>query len=152
MEGGGFTVVPDMMSIVGCSGEDFQNILTSLGYRSQIRQVAKPVQEPKAAAEVVESETQPVESPAEPTEVTSVEEAPAPEPEMMDLAVWWPEGMGPFKARAPRPERPKQDKPKHKRIDKKPERKFEKPKRADKPMDPNSPFAALAALKEQMKQ
>ena len=44
MEGGGFTVVPDMMSIVGCSGEDFQNILTSLGYRSQIRKHAKPVE------------------------------------------------------------------------------------------------------------
>ena len=43
-DGGGFTVVPDMMSVVGCSGEDFQDILTSLGYRSQIRQLPKPVQ------------------------------------------------------------------------------------------------------------
>ena len=30
VEGGGFTVVPDMMSLVGCSGEDFLGILRSL--------------------------------------------------------------------------------------------------------------------------
>ncbi len=39
-EGGGFTVVPDMMSLVGCSGEEFAGILRSLGYRSETRPIA----------------------------------------------------------------------------------------------------------------
>ncbi|NRA88658.1 MAG: hypothetical protein HRU28_15010 [Rhizobiales bacterium] len=30
---GGFTVTPNMMSLVGCSGDDFSNILTTIGYR-----------------------------------------------------------------------------------------------------------------------
>jgi ATP-dependent RNA helicase SUPV3L1/SUV3 len=33
VEGGGFTIVPDMMSLVGCSGEEFAAILRSLGFR-----------------------------------------------------------------------------------------------------------------------
>jgi ATP-dependent RNA helicase SUPV3L1/SUV3 len=169
MEGGGFTVVPDMMSIVGCSGEDFQEILTSLGYRSQTRQVPKPSQQLQPAPQAVEPEAQPVvvapETAAEPVQETVVEaapestvEAPAAEAGMIDIAVWWPDGMGPFKARPPRQDRPHQGKPHgehqkpHKRFDKKPQRKFEKPKRPEKPMDPNSPFAALAALKATMGQ
>lgn len=45
-EGGGFTVIPDMMSLVGCSGEEFTGILRALGYKSQKRKV-KPVQPAK---------------------------------------------------------------------------------------------------------
>jgi ATP-dependent RNA helicase SUPV3L1/SUV3 len=168
MEGGGFTVVPDMMSIVGCSGEDFQNILISLGYRSQIKQVPKPVQAVQPTPQVVESTpeaevaveavTEAVEAQPEPT--------PASHPEMQEIAVWWPEGMGPFKARPPRVDKPRSDKPQgdkpfqkrdhksgKKPFDKsarKPEAKPERPKRPEKPMDPNSPFAALAALKASM--
>ncbi len=41
VEGGGFTVVPDMMSLVGCSGEEFEAILVSLGFRSQTRMLPK---------------------------------------------------------------------------------------------------------------
>ena len=196
-EGGGFTIVPDMMSIVGCSGEDFQNILTSLGYRSQIRKLAKLVEVvesapqpvdsiPEAVAVETEALADPVEAPAEivaepaveTAPVEAVAAAPAAEPEMLEVTVWWPDGMGPFKARPPRadkqrhhhkPDHAKSDHAKstegkpegekrHKRFDKndrKPERKFdkpkfEKPKRPEKPMDPNSPFAALAALKAAM--
>ncbi|MGF1454895.1 MAG: helicase-related protein [Alphaproteobacteria bacterium] len=32
---GAFKITPDMMSIVGCSGEEFESILRALGYRSQ---------------------------------------------------------------------------------------------------------------------
>ena len=39
VEGGGFTVVPDMMSLVGCSGEEFEAILRSLDFRMQKRKV-----------------------------------------------------------------------------------------------------------------
>ena len=211
-EGGGFTIVPDMMSVVGCSGEDFQDILTSLGYRSQNRQVAKPVQVPHAVPQAVESTPQPVDStteaepavdsnpepveamaevaaePApeavteEPVAETPVAETPAPEtpaPEMIEVAVWWPKDMGPFKSRPPRADKPRrtftkpdadkphqsrreeqngeqgkrEHKPHRKPFDKnarKPERKPERPARPEKPMDPNSPFAALAALKAAM--
>jgi ATP-dependent RNA helicase SUPV3L1/SUV3 len=39
VEGGGFAIVPDMMSLVGCSGEEFAGILRSLGFRSERRQI-----------------------------------------------------------------------------------------------------------------
>ncbi|MET0483154.1 MAG: helicase, partial [Aestuariivirgaceae bacterium] len=39
IEGGGFIIVPDMMSLVGCSGEEFAGILRSLGFRSEKRQI-----------------------------------------------------------------------------------------------------------------
>jgi ATP-dependent RNA helicase SUPV3L1/SUV3 len=149
-EGGGFTVVPDMMSVVGCSGEDFQDILTSLGYRSQMRQVAKVVQVPQVKPADAETPVEPVEVP-----VQTVVEEPA-QPEMVEVAVWWPKDMGPFKVRPPRPDKPKfskpandSGKPQKKRFEK-PERKPERPKRPEKPADPNSPFAALAALKASM--
>ena len=40
-EGNGFRVTVEMTSLLGCSGEDFASILTSLGYR--MRRVPKPV-------------------------------------------------------------------------------------------------------------
>ena len=46
VDGGGFTVVPDMMSFVGCSGEEFASILRTLGFRSQKR--ARPESPPPA--------------------------------------------------------------------------------------------------------
>ncbi|MFO1089306.1 MAG: helicase-related protein [Hyphomicrobiales bacterium] len=51
VEGGGFTIVPDMMSLVGCSGEEFAGILRSLGYRAETRTVttAPAVPAPDAA-------------------------------------------------------------------------------------------------------
>lgn len=36
---GGFVVTPDMMSLVGCSGEEFAGLLRGLGYRSQLETV-----------------------------------------------------------------------------------------------------------------
>jgi ATP-dependent RNA helicase SUPV3L1/SUV3 len=52
MPGGGFTVIPDMMSLVGCSGEEFSGVLRALGFQSEERRV--PVK-PKAAAADAES-------------------------------------------------------------------------------------------------
>jgi ATP-dependent RNA helicase SUPV3L1/SUV3 len=48
VEGGGFAIVPDMMSLVGCSGEEFAGILRSLGFRSENRQIDATA--PSAAA------------------------------------------------------------------------------------------------------
>lgn len=42
VEGGGFTITPEMMSLVGCSGDEFQAILRSLDFRMQKRKVKTP--------------------------------------------------------------------------------------------------------------
>ena len=39
---GGFVITPDMMSLVGCSGEEFAGLLRGLGYRSQQEKVTPP--------------------------------------------------------------------------------------------------------------
>jgi hypothetical protein len=72
VEGGGFTVVPDMMSLVGCSGEDFLGILRSLDYRMQKKKVKRP------AATAAEPGT-----PGHPQEVPGNQpsEVPAPTPQ-----------------------------------------------------------------------
>jgi ATP-dependent RNA helicase SUPV3L1/SUV3 len=41
VEGGGFTVTADMMSLVGCSGEDMASILRAVGYRMDRRKIDK---------------------------------------------------------------------------------------------------------------
>jgi ATP-dependent RNA helicase SUPV3L1/SUV3 len=50
VEGGGFTIVPDMMSLVGCSGEEFAAILRSLGFRMLRRPVPKGKPDAKDAS------------------------------------------------------------------------------------------------------
>ena len=52
IDGGGFSVVADMMSLVGCSGEEFAQILRSLGFRMERR--ARPAPSPTAAPAVEE--------------------------------------------------------------------------------------------------
>ena len=202
VEGGGFTIVPDMMSLVGCSGEEFDEILVSLGYKPQKRQMPKPAHLIAAASPPVGA-TIPVGVAIEaPTQMSAPEAAVEPvveaiaiqvpeiiespklieTPELIETNVWWPKDTGPFRAKPERAERPKREAAKHTKHDKpkfermpresreggnrefnrdakrggkhdgKPERKFEsRPARPEKPMDPNSPFAKLMALKEQMK-
>jgi ATP-dependent RNA helicase SUPV3L1/SUV3 len=63
-EGNGFRVTVEMTSLLGCSGEDFASILTSLGYR--VRRTPKPPAPPAEApapepADTSEAETAPVE-------------------------------------------------------------------------------------------
>ena len=79
VEGGGFTVVPDMMSLVGCSGEDFLGILRSLDYRMQKKKVKRPVA--AAAAGLGTPQELPGNAPAETPPPATPEEAPQqPEP------------------------------------------------------------------------
>ena len=127
-EGGGFTVAPDMMSLVGCSGEDFLGILRSLDFRMQKKKVKRPAAAatPAPAAETTTvAEAAPAEAmapgeaaaPAEavpPVEVTApidaaVEPAATPGPaaevppepllEEVEIEVWWPRDTGPFRHR-----------------------------------------------------
>jgi ATP-dependent RNA helicase SUPV3L1/SUV3 len=217
VEGGGFTVFPDLMSLVGCSGEDFERILENLGFRAQKKAVPKPaglvakteakiLEEPSTTEQVtseiagetqaelpldssnpseptaqVEASTEPAaESGAEPlTAPPEVEAAATPSHETIEVSVWWPKDTGPFRRQHKRPEHKKPerhnrsgkqgshdnkvahqngDKPDRKAFGRgkpnkhhrKPERNAPPPKR-EKPMDPNSPFAVLSALKSQMK-
>jgi ATP-dependent RNA helicase SUPV3L1/SUV3 len=74
VEGGGFTVTPDMMSLVGCSGEEFSAILRALGFRADRRKARKP--KPAAAtAPDVSPETAPETAPE--SADTAPAEAPA---------------------------------------------------------------------------
>ncbi|MDQ0313812.1 helicase-related protein [Amorphus orientalis] len=77
-EGGGFTVTVSMMSLLGCSGEDFASVLKSLGYRVERRpappQPVEPV-EPAADAGGTGASATPDSSVSETSETVS--EAPA---------------------------------------------------------------------------
>ena len=83
VEGGGFAIVADMMSLVGCSGEEFEGILRSLGFRMQKKKIKRPVVvAPETVAAPSETETV---IPAEPPAPEAA--APAPEPESVATAL-----------------------------------------------------------------
>ena len=168
VDGGGFTIVADMMSLVGCSGEEFEGILKSLGFRNQKKKVKRPVvvvptppeppAVPEVAAEAAEPviEATPVPDAAPAPEAPPAPDAPAIEPlsEDIEIDVWWPKDTGPFRHKpefkkpkaAERPKRPERKPRDEKRKDAPPP----PPRRPEKPIDPNSPFAALLALKAKM--
>lgn len=184
VEGGGFTIAADMMSLVGCSGEEFEGILRSLGFRMQKKKVKRPA----ATAPAVEAVAAPAESepiaesaPAVAEPEPQVEPAaaapdaesipaiaetvvPSPEPvlEDVEIEVWWPKDTGPFRhraeAKAPEKSQPRarEQRERPPRPNRKPqpaerkERHEEPRRRPEKPLDPNSPFAVLGALKAQM--
>ncbi len=181
VEGGGFTVVPDMMSVVGCSGEDFEAILTSLGYRAEKRMLPKPAHAKPAtvAAEPPQEIVLPdvsngvaqavIEKPplddGEASGLAVVPVPPPPEAEMVESNIWWPDGMGPFRQRQQRPERRHHQRQERQhdgaqKHHKKPqqqrhhgasaETRQPKPRRPERPADPNSPFAVLSALRESL--
>ncbi len=177
IEGGGFTVVPDMMSLVGCSGEEFDEILLSLGFKSQKRQVPKPAHQVTSPVSPPTAEVPMAEPPSHPEVDPTAQSASAPEPlieaapisltETIEVNIWWPKDTGPFrhqhekskhqhrpereKSERSKPDRPKRDnKAKFARREK-PAELPTRPPRPEKPLDPNSPFAKLAALKELMK-
>jgi ATP-dependent RNA helicase SUPV3L1/SUV3 len=111
MPGGGFTVIPDMMSLVGCSGEEFSGVLRALGFQAEERRV--PV-EPKAAAADAESTpaaADATESASDPVlEATGDPEVPAPaEPDVpapADLAPAEPDVPAPDEPQVPVPDEP----------------------------------------------
>jgi ATP-dependent RNA helicase SUPV3L1/SUV3 len=192
VEGGGFTIVPDMMSLVGCSGEEFQGILKSLDFRMQkkkvTRETAAPAVDPVPHAEPIAYEA-PAEAaitlaPPVTEEPVAAEAEPAPAPvvtEEIEIEVWWPRDTGPFRHRQenkgdgakrhhrrpakpadatagsePKPEgeRPRREgrppRRDHKKRDDFKPREEAKPARRERPMDPNSPFAVLEALRAKL--
>ena len=167
VEGGGFVVISDMMSLVGCSGSEFSAILTALDFKPHTKPASEvsyvkpvlnePAKQPSAAKPSATDDSEPgqaedaeADQPAKATteeHAQVVAEEPVPE-ETVD--VWWPDGTGPFRKKqrqaAKSSKRPQRDsKPRKARA--KPAAR--QPGRRDiKPED--SPFAALSALRSQL--
>jgi ATP-dependent RNA helicase SUPV3L1/SUV3 len=165
VEGGGFIIVADMMSLVGCSGEEFEGILRSLGFRMQkkkIKHPATPAPILEASAPPAETETkseplsvaepEPATATPEPESVvataTEAESVPAveepasppvePALEEVEIEVWWPRDTGPFRHR---PEAKAQHRPQPKSKDQKerpsrPERKPQANERNERREEP----------------
>ncbi|MFC7052170.1 helicase-related protein [Hansschlegelia quercus] len=93
-DGAGFTVTVAMTSLAGCSGEDFAEILRSLGYRMERRlKPTTPVSPPEAAVALPAPESEPVDV----TDVAETVETASADSEEPDLST---EGAAPV-AEAP---------------------------------------------------
>lgn len=208
--GGAFTVTVSMTSLLGCAGDDFTNILKSLGYRLETREEQRPVAKKveieekveeatasedapateeapatEAAAEttVVETEEKPADEAVEATTAEPSEEDATVEMETVSVEIWRPGRLGGRRATndrqrnnrnaggqrnsEPTGEQRRNEDP---RGQQQPRRSIGKPggkgrghskdqarphqakpaPRRDKPVDPDSPFAALMALKQNL--
>ncbi|WBL32330.1 helicase-related protein [Sinirhodobacter sp. HNIBRBA609] len=166
---GGFEANPDMLSITGMTLDQFADLMEGLGYKAEKgeREKTRPVAEPKAPEAGAEN---PIPEDASPIAEAEAEAASAaPEMEVFFTFTWAPRPR-----HNPRPERaPRRDGGEGKRREGgKPEfrgerkgggkpkgkgkphegkgaRHFEaRPPKKEKPIDPDSPFAILAALKD----
>jgi ATP-dependent RNA helicase SUPV3L1/SUV3 len=134
---GGFRVSPDLMSVVGCSGEDLASILQALGLRRERRKVQQAATGEIASAEEAASGA----------EAAVVEAAPA-----FD-EIWRPARRKPETIRRPdHPSRKRKDAREPKRP-KGPRRQEQQPrphveaKKKEAPRPADSPFAVLADLR-----
>ncbi len=132
---GGFRVVPELMSVVGCSGEEFASILKALGFRRERRKIMPA---PSAAT---------ISAPEGRASGEQAAEAAEPPIELFD-EVWRPgkrKEMIHAKRAARKPKRqPRERGDAAKREQRRPAARA-KPERT-KPVE-HSPFAALAVLK-----
>ncbi len=120
---GGFRVVPELMSVVGCSGEEFASILTALGFRKEQRPLA-----PAGAAEI------------------EAEDAAAGSGAIAIDEVWRPgkrRAARQDRSRGHKAQRPQRAKASKRERPKHPPHRVE----AERKKLEHSPFAALAALK-----
>lgn len=177
-----FEVTPEIMGLVGLSGEDFAEVMQGIGYKNELRTVepaAEPAKE-KAAEEPKKDETadkqaeekpaasdEKADKPSEPVVATSKDDAAEAIPPVERHVFMWapkrqarPQGKphtrrqqgdnkpGDGKVRAggkpPAKGRPRNNNAKGKPSG--PRIHTARPKA--KPMDPDSPFAALAGLKD----
>jgi ATP-dependent RNA helicase SUPV3L1/SUV3 len=149
---GGFRVTPDMMSIVGCSGEEFASVLKILGFRCERRPLPAPRQE--AATQAGDS--------GKTSEISAPEGSKVPDEAAID-EIWRPRRKAPRadarKTRGKKPHAAKgaagrdgKDRGRHRGKGaapggKKPQARRKAP---EKPFDPDSPFAALKDLKHDL--
>jgi hypothetical protein len=118
---GGFRVVPELMSVVGCSGEEFASILKSLGFRRERRR-PEPAQAASGAADAAAS-----------AEESAANEIWRPGKKRGQDKVEDRKSKRKMRAKAPRPEAP--------------QRQPRRAEAAERKRLEDSPFAALAALK-----
>ncbi|MFK5978819.1 MAG: DEAD/DEAH box helicase [Rhizobiaceae bacterium] len=164
IDGRSFYVTPAMMSILGATHDDMDQILKGLGYRGESKLHADIVPaeaEPKDIAEAPASTEN--KKPVETAEIIDKPETPeVSDKEVEDtgpkmIMVWRYGGQNrgrqqPANRRNQNKNRKNQnsgDSKQSKNFKKRPDKRHQKP--AEKPMDPDSPFAKLAALKESMK-
>ncbi len=160
VEGGGFTVIPDMMSLVGCSGADFADVLKALGYRAEKRPAPPPEEakdQKEAAADKAQDGAEAEKRREEAAAQSAGDDAKAAGEDAEDsfIEVWWPRGTGPFRTARkhgkPGGARPaaRGGKGKAKQA-RKAAPKGHAPRRKSKPVDADSPFAVLQKLKDGM--
>ena len=140
---GGFRIMPDMMSIVGCSGEEFASVLKELGFRSERKPIQQSADDAAGASEDGKNADGQVDEPAG--------EAPA-EP-TVDV-VWRPRRKRHIEARARGKRKAKHSdsgpsKLKGANASTRKQKARVKPKAGPK-IDPDSPFAALKDLKRDL--
>lgn len=95
---GGFVVTPAMMSLVGCSGDEFASLLTGLGYRMRVEKIKPPKIEEKPAEPakfIVEKKESASASEDKPAEETQVD---APAAEMTAASIETAEATAPAEA------------------------------------------------------
>jgi ATP-dependent RNA helicase SUPV3L1/SUV3 len=125
---GGFRVVPDMMSVVGCSGEDFASILKSLGFRRE----RHPVKRPQVGVASIGE--------------TGGAEGAAPTEPVID-EIWRPRKRQ--HGRDHRPDTRQRGRTKRE-PDKRPQAQPRKPRKDRTVANEHSPFAALAGLRQSL--
>lgn len=162
----GFEATADMLSITGMTLEQFSDLMTGLGYKVEkgerekvkatpdivVKDDAKPEQEVTLESVPVAADT-PEPTPEAPSPDVSAPEAAipekevaAPEVEVFYTFTWAPVRKKPQHIRQEKPKgkpRANKDKPR----DRGPKKHSARPPKADKPIDPDNPFAALMALK-----
>jgi ATP-dependent RNA helicase SUPV3L1/SUV3 len=145
---GGFRVGPELMSVVGCSGEEVASILTALGFRRSRQKLAVPSREgpqthPSGAAAEATGTTQP----ATPDALAATPGEAVPDPIAYD-EIWRP-----GRRKAPRRSGGESAKKAAPRQGRKPEGRPPKSAHHDKsrqeraPSQEHSPFAALKELR-----
>lgn len=139
----GFEASADMLSITGMTLDQFSDLMGGLGFAVEKgeREKAK-VQETAAAVEPIEDKpAELMEASAEPAEVKTEVAVEEETTEVFYTFKWVAKQRGPKPQQAQKPRKPQKGKPNA------PRKHSAAPPRKEKKIDPDNPFAALAALK-----
>ena len=164
LDGRSFSVTVTMTSLLGCAGDDFSTILKSLGYRVERRKIEMPASEPEIVLEEIvpvehlPAENNDTEPQAKSESAISTENEETAEEQWLEI---WRPGKPSDRAKKHFPKKSAKDQKQNSRQEqkeygnrskstKKPSNHKKAPRQDNKPINPNSPFAALAALKKEM--
>ncbi len=151
IEGGGFSVTADMMSLVGCSGEDFSAILQTLGYRMEPRTIAAPAPTAEAAGKDVQTSAENSKDSVDLKEPDASEHPPV-ETQETTVEVWLPKRPAKSRPNPSGQHKGKRKKRNNQDRNPSPNRSSSKRSRPERktPDIKDSPFAALAELKKSL--